>query len=427
MRKKIIQLSFVFVLAVSILSVNHLQVSAAKDDITGIKLEEEMRDLIQRGIMEGYGEGEYRPGEDVTRGQFTALVARALKLPEGTPSFPDVKGSSLAEDIDRASSARLVQGYKNGNFGINDLVTREQMAQIIDKSLKYLNVDRNKAPLNFKDTNEIRQEFKDAVSHNVYDKIILGFENGEFQPKKTATRAEAAAFISRMLHISEEFQSVDEEPPVPPITEIPDPGEQPAPPITETPDPGQPPAPPVVQEPAPKPAPPVVDHAEHVNIMGKSVITAEKMSEFVKSKNPSAQDIDEIAKAFYEIGNKYNVRGDIAFAQAILETGWFRFDGGTAVTPDQHNYGGLGVVRKGVKGHEFSSVKEGVTASIQHLFAYASKKELPVGEVIVDPRFELVSPRGKAPHWEDLSGKWAADRNYGTKILTIYEEMKTFK
>ena len=61
---------------------------AAEDDITGIKLEKEMRDLIEREIMAGYGEGEYRPGEDVTRGQFTALISRALKLPDGTRKVP---------------------------------------------------------------------------------------------------------------------------------------------------------------------------------------------------------------------------------------------------------------------------------------------------------------------------------------------------
>ncbi len=58
------------------------------------QLEQEMRKLIQLGILKGYGEGEYRPEEDVTRGQFAALMTRALKLPESTQvekaSFPDV-------------------------------------------------------------------------------------------------------------------------------------------------------------------------------------------------------------------------------------------------------------------------------------------------------------------------------------------------
>ena len=82
MRRKIIHLSFAFLLAASFFSIHDSSVLAAEDDITGIALEQEMRDLIQRGIMEGYGEGEYRPGEDVTRGQFAALMTRALELPE---------------------------------------------------------------------------------------------------------------------------------------------------------------------------------------------------------------------------------------------------------------------------------------------------------------------------------------------------------
>ena len=140
-------------------------------------------------------------------------------------------------------------------------------------------------------------------------------------------------------------------------------------------------------------------------ILWENLLTVEKMVKFVIEKNPNAQEIEEIANAFIEVGNKYGVRGDIAFSQSILETGWFKFDGGTAVTPDQHNYGGLGVTSKGIKGNEFATVEEGVTAQIQHLFAYATTNELPEGEILVDQRFKWVK-RGTAPHWEDLSGTW---------------------
>ena len=252
---------------------------------------------------------------------------------------------------------------------------------------------------------EIGPAFQQAVAHVVFDEISVGYKNPDgtfkFLPKQTATRAEAAAFISRMIHTSEEFRAreIDEK-------------EEPIPPIVEPP------------KPEPKPVPPVVDHTSHVNIMGASNISANKMAAFVKVKNPNAQDIDEIAEAFIEIGNKYGVRGDIAFSQSIVETGWFKFDGGTAVTPDQHNYSGLGVTSKGTKGNEFATVEEGVTAQIQHLFAYASKNELPAGEIIVDQRFDKVSPRGKAPHWEDLSMRWAMNENYGNHILSLYNQMK---
>lgn len=401
MRKIIGSLCFLLV-ASSWFSFNQ-SIAHANDDITGITLEIEMRDIIDRGIMQGYDEGEYRPDEEVTRGQFATLLSRALELPAGTSSFPDVpQTSKLFAGINSASKAGIINGYGDGRFGMNDPITRDQIAKMIDNALLvYLKVERNEAILGFSDVSEIGPIFKEAVARTVYDEIVKGFPNEDgtfkFAPKETATRAQAAAFISRMIHTSKEFRAreIDEK-------------EEPIPPIVEP----------------PKPESPVIDHTSHMDIMGDSNISAKKMAEFVKVKNPNAQDIDKIAEAFIEIGNKYGVRGDIAFAQSILETGWFKFDGGTAVTPDQHNYGGLGVTSKGTKGNEFATVEEGVTAQIQHLFAYASKNELPAGEIIVDQRFDKVSPRGKAPHWEDLSMRWAMNENYGNHILSLYNQMK---
>ena len=82
MKRKVKYLSFIFLLATSFSSIGDSEVFAAEDDITGITLEQDMRELIQLGILKGYGEGEYRPEEDVTRGQFAAFITRALKLPE---------------------------------------------------------------------------------------------------------------------------------------------------------------------------------------------------------------------------------------------------------------------------------------------------------------------------------------------------------
>ena len=70
----------------------------------------------------------------------------------------------------------------------------------------------------------------------------------------------------------------------------------------------------------------------------------------------------DVAETFYTVGERYGIRGDIALCQAIIETGWFRFDNGTAVKPDSHNYCGLGVRKRGDKGCKFDSVEEGITA-----------------------------------------------------------------
>lgn len=165
---------------------------------------------------------------------------------------------------------------------------------------------------------------------------------------------------------------------------------------------------------------PLPPRPDGVRIMGETVVSPQRMAEFVRERNP--EFCDEIAEAFYRIGSLYGVRGDIALCQSVIETGWFKFGGGTAVTPDQFNYCGLGVTQRGVKGACFDSIEQGVTAQIQHLYAYACCHPLPEGETIIDPRFEMVS-RGTAPSWEDLNLRWAMNELYGESILALYQAL----
>ena len=153
--------------------------------------------------------------------------------------------------------------------------------------------------------------------------------------------------------------------------------------------------------------------------------------------NNSSFDV-EIAKAFFKLAPKYGIDPMMAIAQSILETGWFKY-AGSAVTADQHNYCGLGVTSTGVKGAEFATIEDGVTAQLQHLFAYGCKDALPAGDTILDPRFSLVT-RGIATYWQQLAGRWAcpgydtktydtpekamaAGNTYGQKIRAIYEQL----
>ena len=152
-------------------------------------------------------------------------------------------------------------------------------------------------------------------------------------------------------------------------------------------------------------------------IMGETAVEAESLTAFVVRHNPGFDP--EIARQYVEVGRRYGIRGDIAFCQAILETGWFRFEGLTAVDREQHNYCGLGVVRRGLTGASFETVAEGVTAHIQHLYAYATDSPLPEGEELVDPRFAAVR-RASATTWFGLSNRWAMNPQYGERIMKIY-------
>ncbi len=176
------------------------------DDVTGITLEKEMRAMIQQGVITGYENGKYAPGEKVTRGQFATFLTRALKLPNGPHSFSDVPVSSaLASGINAAVAANIVSGYSKTIFKPNAFITRAEMALMINNALDYLDIDKKLGNIVFTDQSEITSSVtKTAILNMVGHKIVSGFPAGNgyaFKPKQNATRAEAAAFISRMLDV----------------------------------------------------------------------------------------------------------------------------------------------------------------------------------------------------------------------------------
>ena len=124
-----------------------------------------------------------------------------------------------------------------------------------------------------------------------------------------------------------------------------------------------------------------------------------------------ASSVSAIAEHYIQEAGIEGVNHDVAFCQMCIETNYLRFGGD--VHPEQNNFAGIGATGNGVAGVSFESVQMGIRAQIQHLKAYASTKRLK--RRLVDPRFGRVR-RGTAPYVEDLSGRWAADPDYGAKI-----------
>lgn len=151
---------------------------------------------------------------------------------------------------------------------------------------------------------------------------------------------------------------------------------------------------------------------EKTAIMGKAQAAAQQMALFCRSKNSTPQltscSLEQLAEMFIEEGEAEGVRGDVAFAQSLHETGYFKFGG--IVLPTQNNYAGIGALNGNATGQaaSFPDPRTGVRAQIQHLKAYASTEAL-VNEC-VDPRFSLVA-RGVAPYVEWLG---AADNPQGS-------------
>ena len=110
-----------------------------------------------------------------------------------------------------------------------------------------------------------------------------------------------------------------------------------------------------------------------MNIIGKPEVTAYQMAAYLITRNPSAKPWDlKYAQIYLEEGNIEGIRSDGAWIQSCIETGNFKFTGGTAVTFEQNNFCGLGVTKKGMKGHSFATPRLGIRAQIQHLKGYAT-------------------------------------------------------
>ena len=165
---------------------------------------------------------------------------------------------------------------------------------------------------------------------------------------------------------------------------------------------------------------------DNEDILGGPMATEAQCVNYLLKNNPSPSisvTPEELVSYYYEEATKEGVRPDVAFAQALHETGNFSY-GGT-VTPDQNNYCGLGTTSEYVQGGYFPSAQIGVRAHIQHLMAYATTR-LPSSE-IVDPRYSLVRDAYGGmtlPHWVDLNGRWAVPGyTYGQRIMNIFQEI----
>ena len=182
----------------------------------------------------------------------------------------------------------------------------------------------------------------------------------------------------------------------------------------------------------------MVSATQFYTIMGDTTVTIGQMAEYFKSSGyayPSAAlsvggapTLEQFCLMYLEEANAEGVRAEVAFAQAMLETGWLQYGG--IVKIEQFNFAGIGALDGNSTGDcaSFPDVRTGIRAQIQHLKAYGSTEQL-VNEQ-VDPRFHLVK-RGVAPYVEWLGQKenptgagWASGVNYGYSIVSMIRVLK---
>ncbi|QVY61305.1 bifunctional 2',3'-cyclic-nucleotide 2'-phosphodiesterase/3'-nucleotidase [Cytobacillus gottheilii] len=157
-------------------------------------------ELAEKGVINGTTETTFSPSANVTRGQFTAFIARAFDL-ESTKKAPftDSKGS-LENEIAAAYEAGIINGTSSTKFEPNKEITRDQMAAIAVRAYEYKT--GKKAPtaeLKFKDNTKISASLYTEVQKAAALGIMNGTSAGTFEPLKTAKRDQAAKVVSELL------------------------------------------------------------------------------------------------------------------------------------------------------------------------------------------------------------------------------------
>lgn len=154
------------------------------------------------GVFKGYEDGSFKPNNPLTRAQAASLLARALGLnsDEAAP-FGDIAkyDKTTQAEIAGAFKAGIIKG-DNGNFKPGEKVTRAQLALMIARAYELKTGDPYKAKgiAPFSDFGNYNEETVNAITF-LYDfEYAAGFE-GKFMPQNATTRAHAAKIFILFL------------------------------------------------------------------------------------------------------------------------------------------------------------------------------------------------------------------------------------
>jgi hypothetical protein len=175
-----------------------------------------------------------------------------------------------------------------------------------------------------------------------------------------------------------------------------------------------------------------------VSVMGEPRLRPDQIAGWFESTRvrpnlPADLTIEALAQLFVDEGRAERVRGDLAFAQSIIETGSF----GEFVA---YNFAGIGVCDSCSGGMHFPSAQIGVRAQIQLLRNYADPESraanlahAPVAELYgAEPdraafQYDTFFLKGAAPLWNHMGGgNWATDSVYAAKVLQVYARMLAY-
>ncbi len=181
--------------------------SSAKtfSDIAGHWAEVEIKLAAAMGIVQGYPDGSFRPDRLISRAEFIVMLINALaaELPEpsrDSAAFKDRQlfGTWALTAIDRAYLVRLIEGYPSGNFRPRREMTQTEIAAVVARAFRFPVSSASDA--GFAETARIPDWARDAVLAVLREGIRIERYGTTFDPDGNATRAEAVVMLLNLLN-----------------------------------------------------------------------------------------------------------------------------------------------------------------------------------------------------------------------------------
>ncbi|MBQ4542702.1 MAG: S-layer homology domain-containing protein, partial [Clostridia bacterium] len=173
--------------------------------------------VYEKGLMNGIDDDVFSPETPTTRGMVVTVLYRVEDSPSvlADAEFKDVNGDEyFADAVNWASENNIVNGYDDGNFGPEDLITREQAATIYFRYAQYKGEDVSAdADLSaFEDADLISEYAVPAMKWALGTGLFKGVTNTSVAPDGNLTRAQLAATLRRTVEVEAEQPTEEPEP-----------------------------------------------------------------------------------------------------------------------------------------------------------------------------------------------------------------------
>ncbi|WP_139491012.1 DUF4855 domain-containing protein [Brevibacillus dissolubilis] len=176
-------------------------------DVKGHYSEKAISHLLTLHLIQPNQAKKYNPTQPMARQDVMVLLAKAIGLQPSsasTAAFKDLgENPAMAPYLKAFADAGLLKGRPDGTIGVNDAITRQDLAVLIDRMMQQTGVDTSDSdktaqPPAFSDEADIADYAKQGVRQAASQGWMIG-SYGNFAPRKKVTRADAAIIAERIV------------------------------------------------------------------------------------------------------------------------------------------------------------------------------------------------------------------------------------